>query len=132
MGEGDPRATDQSPELSDEIETLAHTPGARLSNARSDEIHRSYVGDGTAEVRPAHAAEYERLVLDELAYKQDVLTAVIDVLVTFPESNFGGSLPQGRTPGSGDLVPPADLPCLGPRPVRPHQPSVASQAGGRG
>ena len=75
-------------DLSDEIETLAHTPGARLSNARSDEIHRSYVGDGTAEVRPAHAAEYERLVLDELAYKQDVLTAVIDVLATFPESNL--------------------------------------------
>lgn len=74
--------------LSDEIEGLVHTPGARLGNKRSDEIHRAYVGDGTAKVRPAHPAEYERLVLDELAYKQAVLTAAIEVLAEVPVSNL--------------------------------------------
>lgn len=53
--------------VSDAIAASEHTPGARLTNGRSDAIHKALRGP-----RPDPAA-YELLVREELAYKGDVL-----------------------------------------------------------
>ena len=74
--------------ISDEIEMEIHTPGARLTNRRSNEIHAALTGDRKGEPRPARPAEYTSLVEDELAYKQGVLSAAIAALKTFPDSKL--------------------------------------------
>ncbi|MBD3926093.1 hypothetical protein IEZ26_15825 [Nocardioides cavernae] len=62
--------------LSDEIENLEHTPGARLTNTQSNAIHATI--SGPEERR--NLAEYDRLVRAELTYKSDVLTKAIEIL----------------------------------------------------
>ena len=73
--------------ISDEVEASLHTPGARLTSRRSDAIHRAYMGDGDTDARPARPAEYESAVLDELAYKQQVIDDVIEILAGHPRSS---------------------------------------------
>ncbi|WP_211318598.1 hypothetical protein [Nocardioides silvaticus] len=62
--------------LADDVENLAHTPGARLTNIQSNAIHATI--SGPEERR--NVAEYDRLVRAELAYKSDVLTKAIEIL----------------------------------------------------
>ncbi|MCD9198332.1 hypothetical protein [Aeromicrobium wangtongii] len=75
--------------IADEVEESIHTPGARLTSRRSDAIHRAYMGDAGGEDRPAEPAKYEQLILDELAYKQQVLDDAREVLDEFPQSAVG-------------------------------------------
>lgn len=70
--------------VSKDVEESTFTPGARLSVATSDAVHRALVGDGkTAKPNPA---EYDRLVRQELGYQQTVLTRAIAVLDQFSVS----------------------------------------------
>lgn len=71
-------------QLADEIEVLAHTPGARLTNKTSDVIHEAV--SGPEERRDPDL--YDRLVRAELAYKRDVLDAAMQALAEVPESAF--------------------------------------------
>ena len=71
--------------ISDEVEASLHTPGARLTSRRSDAIHRAYMGEGDTDARPARPAEYESAVLDELAYKQQVMDDALAILQEHPE-----------------------------------------------
>ncbi|MEV7396714.1 hypothetical protein [Aeromicrobium sp. NPDC092404] len=75
--------------IADEVEESIHTPGARLTSRRSDAIHRAFMGDVEGKDRPAEPAKYEQLILDELAYKQEVLDDARRVLGTFPQSKVG-------------------------------------------
>lgn len=79
---------DRHRQISDEIETEVHTPGARLTNRRSNDIHGALTGEKKGDPRPAKPAEYKSLVEDELAYKQEVVTAAISTLKTFPDSKL--------------------------------------------
>lgn len=74
--------------VGDLIEESEHTPGARLTNKRSDDIHRAYTGRRRGEPRPADAATYEALIREELAYKCRVMNDAVDALAAFPESNL--------------------------------------------
>ncbi|WP_062460817.1 hypothetical protein [Demequina soli] len=69
--------------VADSIESRLETPGARLSNRRSDDLHRllprtERSGDG--------AGPYRDAVLDELRYKADTLDATIVRVQAFPRS----------------------------------------------
>lgn len=70
----DPRA------FEDLIEQSPHTPGARLSNRRSDAIHQS-LSD-----LPAEPARYAELVAEELDYKGAVLDRALAALAAVPDS----------------------------------------------
>lgn len=81
--------------VSDEIADSRHTPGARLSNQSSDAIHRaSTVGRGSrtsgarGSARSAESGDtaYRELVVAELTYKADQLTAAAGVLAGVPDS----------------------------------------------
>lgn len=61
--------------VSDVIADGVHTPGARLSNSLSDAIH-----DAGRPGERGDAAEYEKLVLDALEYRVDVLLRAVAVL----------------------------------------------------
>lgn len=63
--------------VADRIESLASTPGARLTNRRSDEIHRALAADDDT---------YPALVTAELAYKQELVDDVVAHLGTLPTS----------------------------------------------
>ncbi len=67
------RASDVDPErhrrVGDEIEAEIRTPGAMLTPQRANAIHEAFVGTRPSDVRPAHPAHYEALVLEELDYK---------------------------------------------------------------
>ena len=79
--------------LGDAIEASAHTPGVRLSNARSDAIHEALVGPKGRRRDlsvPFDADTYDRLVLDELEYKATTLERALDALDEFPESRLRG------------------------------------------
>jgi hypothetical protein len=68
--------------VSDEITEQWHTPGARLSNVASDEVHeagRPERGDPVA---------YERLVTEALDYRIDVLLRAVAALDTVPRSRL--------------------------------------------
>lgn len=68
--------------VSDDITGRPHTPGARLSNASSDEIHRAGrpgKGDST---------RYRDLVTDELEYRIDVLCRALKILDGLPDSQL--------------------------------------------
>ncbi len=68
--------------VSDDITSRAHTPGARLANSASDEIHRAgRPGKGDPVV-------YRDLVTDELEYRIDVLCRVLDVLDGLDDSRL--------------------------------------------
>lgn len=62
--------------LADDIESVDHTPGARLTNTMSNLIHGAI--SGPEERRDLE--EYDRLVRAELAYKADILAKAIEVL----------------------------------------------------
>lgn len=68
--------------VSDDISSRPHTPGARLANAASDEIHRAgRPGKGDPDV-------YRNLVTDELEYRIDVLCRAIYVLNGLEDSRL--------------------------------------------
>lgn len=75
-------------DLSDQIESEEHTPGARLSKLRSDAIHEAFVGTATGSPRPADPDAYRVLIEEELAYKAHVLGRALAALDEFPESNL--------------------------------------------
>jgi hypothetical protein len=64
-------------EVSDQIASNVHTPGARLSNSRSDAIHLA--GRGRGSIAP-NLPLYRQLVEDELAYKTRILERASTVL----------------------------------------------------
>ncbi|MEV0070808.1 hypothetical protein [Amycolatopsis sp. NPDC050768] len=66
--------------VTDEIEAEIHTPGARLTNRRSNEIHTAFTGPRRTEQRPAEPALYDQLIRDELSYKIDVMDRAIAAL----------------------------------------------------
>lgn len=67
--------------VSDDISACEHTPGARLSNATSDAIHQASRGKATKRGRTTpNPARYKALVLDELAYKADIVERAVAVL----------------------------------------------------
>lgn len=68
--------------VSDDIAALEHTPGARMTNARSDAIHHA-----GRRSRPDPAA-YRHLVEEELAYKANVLDHAAMVLSTLAPSRL--------------------------------------------
>lgn len=77
--------------VSDAIEASLHTPGVRLSNAQSDEIHTALVGtDGRRPDLnvPFDPDTYNELVLDELAYKATTLERALAYLVRVPASQL--------------------------------------------
>jgi hypothetical protein len=79
--------------LSDAIEASAHTPGVRLSNARSDAIHEALVGPDGHRPDPSvpfDADTYKQLVLEELEYKATTLVRALEALDLFPESQLRG------------------------------------------
>lgn len=75
-------------EFADEIEDSDHTPGARLTNRLSDDIHEALVGNSgkPSGDRIADLELYELLVIDELQYKAQTLERALDVLETIPSS----------------------------------------------
>lgn len=74
--------------VSDDIEAEIHTPGARLTNRRSDAIHETFTGTRKDEARPARPAEYADLIRDELDYKTATLEKAIRALQAIPESRL--------------------------------------------
>lgn len=65
-------------DVSDSIAAGEHTPGARLTNAMSDRIHRA--GRGGKRGHAPDLPEYRRLVRKELEYKASVVDAATAVL----------------------------------------------------
>lgn len=86
--EGGPGGRARHRAVSDDIETELHTPGARLTNRRSNAIHEAFTGTRQDEVRPARPAEYADLIHDELAYKAATLEKAIRALQALPESRL--------------------------------------------
>lgn len=76
--------------FADGIEESDHTPGARLTNKCSDAIHAALVGPrGRMPASgPADPVEYRELVLDELAYKSDVVDRALNSLEALPSSKL--------------------------------------------
>lgn len=77
--------------LSDAIEASVHTPGVRLSNVRSNEIHTALVGTGGRREdldHPFDPATYRRLVIEELEYKAKTLERALDYLAGVPASRL--------------------------------------------
>ena len=60
----------------DAIEASVHTPGARLSNSKSDELSAA-LGLGKGKTKPG---DYDGLVLEELSYKCGVVDRALDFL----------------------------------------------------
>lgn len=75
--------------VGDEIEEEARTPGARLSNKRSDTIHDARRGFRRGR-RPApdELKAYRDLVREELKYKEDVLQRAVAVMGGQPDSRL--------------------------------------------
>jgi hypothetical protein len=69
------------------IEKSAHTPGAKLANDRSDEIHRALTGDRRKRAA-ADLTHYAKLVQLELEYKTAIFDRAVAALATFPSSNL--------------------------------------------
>lgn len=76
--------------FADQIELAVHTPGAKLTNSMSDEIHVALVGDRRrpSGSGPADPAMYEKLVTAELTYKSGILTRAIAALEPVPDSRL--------------------------------------------
>lgn len=72
--------------VSDDIAGRVHTPGARLSNAQSDAVHRAGRRQGGAVAADADPARYRALVLDELGYKASIVDRAIAVLDEIEDS----------------------------------------------
>jgi hypothetical protein len=69
--------------VSDSIAASEHTPGARLSNVRSDAIHEARRGDSIEDHQ-----RYEQLVLEELRYKGAILDSALAVLAAIDTSRL--------------------------------------------
>ncbi|MGW9419557.1 hypothetical protein ACWGRS_18025 [Cellulosimicrobium funkei] len=76
--------------FADDVEARDHTPGARLTNSRSDAIHAALVGPRGRKpaTGPFDPDAYRALVVDELAYKSDVLDRALTVLDALPASKL--------------------------------------------
>ncbi len=74
--------------IADAIEDSVHTPGARLTNRRSDDIHQAFVGTRRGAPRPARPEQYEALITSELLYKSRVMTDAVDLLGGYSDSNL--------------------------------------------
>jgi hypothetical protein len=78
--------------VTDEIEASDHTPGARLTNRRSDDIHRALAGTKSRRRPPgggpADPAKYEALITEELDYKCRTLELALDALEVVPDSTL--------------------------------------------
>lgn len=77
--------------LADEIEALEHTPGARLANTMSNEIHEALSGPKDRKGKrsgPGNPEKYNVLVRAELRYKQDVLDAAGAALADLSDSRL--------------------------------------------
>ena len=68
--------------VTDEIAEQRHTPGARLSNTASDEIHEA----GRPE--KGDPAAYARMVTDALEYRIDIMLRAVAALEEFPRSRL--------------------------------------------
>lgn len=81
-------------EVSDEIRAAKHTPGARLSNAMSNAVHKALGDKGNTasghgrgrENKGWSASGYEALVANELSYKAKILDRVEHVLSQVDDS----------------------------------------------
>jgi hypothetical protein len=69
------------------IEESPHTPGARLANRTSDEIHRALSGD-RKRGKPANPTRYAELVKTELEYKTVVFDRAVACLAVNPTSKL--------------------------------------------
>jgi hypothetical protein len=74
-------------EVSDAIAASDHTPGARLSNARSDAVHTTAPRFGKR-LSPGDPTTYRALIVEELEYKADVLERALAVLGRQPASRL--------------------------------------------
>lgn len=75
--------------VSDDIRDRPGTPGAKLSNARSDEIHRALRGThGGGKHGDPDPARYEELVRMELTYKCEVLERAAAIIAVIAPSNL--------------------------------------------
>lgn len=74
--------------VTDEIEKSEHTPGARLTNRRSNAIHQAFTGIRPGVPRPADPAAYDALVREELAYKCSVMERALTALEAIPNSTL--------------------------------------------
>lgn len=68
------------------VEGSPHTPGARLANKTSDEIHRALTGD-RRKGGAADPARYAALVTTELEYKAAMFDKAVAALAALPASN---------------------------------------------
>jgi hypothetical protein len=75
-------------DISDRIEQEIHTPGARLTNRRSNAIHAAFTGTRKGDPRPASPAAYADLILSELRYKTGTMDAAVRALAALPESRL--------------------------------------------
>lgn len=69
------------------IEKSPHTPGAKLANDQSDEIHRALTGSRRKK-GAVDLALYATLVRQELEYKTGTFDQAVTALSTFPTSNL--------------------------------------------
>lgn len=69
------------------IEKSPHTPGARLDNEKSNEIHRALTGDRSKKRAP-DLMRYDNLVTEELKYKAAVVDRSMNALAVIPTSNL--------------------------------------------
>lgn len=76
--------------VADAVEASEHTPGARLTNRRSDAIHRALAGTRTSGRRsaqgPVDPERYQALVTEELEYKCVSVERALDTLEGIPDS----------------------------------------------
>ncbi len=76
--------------VSDDIRARKATPGAKLSNLCSDEIHRALRGriDRRGRKGTPDPVRYDQLVRDELAYKCDTVARARSILAGLPVSKL--------------------------------------------
>ena len=88
--EADPGSPLDHRAFADAIEQSEHTPGARLTNQKSDALHHALVGErGRAPGGgAADPVTYRALAVEELKSKADVLGRAIDALGALPDSKL--------------------------------------------
>lgn len=75
--------------VSDDVAARESTPGARLSNSRSGAIHNAHHGKhGRGKRGKPDPNRYDRLVREELAYKQRTMERATSVLARLPTSRL--------------------------------------------
>ena len=117
-------------QLTDEVEELEHTPGARMTSAMSNAIHQALVGIERTKGPRTGAVDpdrYQALVLEELRYKSDVLDGTIEQLADFRRLQPPARLRGDRGGRPGGVAATAVAARLRPRPLRTHLPELAQQ-----